>query len=58
MGHKVGRSMILHRLPAEKFSLQGNSKTEEGGEHEDRLPDELKVEPPRGTMGPNARPTT
>ena len=36
MGHKVSRTMIGQLLRAEKFSLQGNSKTEEGGDHEDR----------------------
>ena len=36
MGHKVSRTVIGQLLRAEKFSLQGNSKTEEGGEHEDR----------------------
>jgi len=36
MGHKVSRTVIGQLLRAEKFSLQGNSKTEEGGDHEDR----------------------
>jgi hypothetical protein len=36
MGHKVSRTVIGELLRAEKFSLQGNSKSEEGGEHEDR----------------------
>ena len=36
MGHKVSRTVIGELLRAEKFSLQGNSKTKEGGEHEDR----------------------
>ena len=36
MGHKVSRTAIGQLLRAEKFSLQGNSKTEEGGDREDR----------------------
>jgi hypothetical protein len=36
MGHKVSRTVIGQLLRAEKFSLQGNSKSEEGGDHEDR----------------------
>jgi hypothetical protein len=36
MGHKVSRTLIRQLLRTEKFSLQGNSKTEEGGDHEDR----------------------
>jgi hypothetical protein len=36
MGHRVSRTVIGDLLRAQKFSLQGNSKTEEGGEHEDR----------------------
>jgi len=36
MGHKVSRTVIGELLRAENFSLQGNRKTEEGGEHEDR----------------------
>lgn len=35
-GHTVSRTVIGQLPRAEKFSLQGNSKTEEGGEHEDR----------------------
>jgi hypothetical protein len=36
MGHRVSRTVIGELLRAQKFSLQGNSKTEEGSEHEDR----------------------
>ena len=36
LGHKVSRTVIGQLLRAEKLSLQGNRKTEEGGEHEDR----------------------
>jgi hypothetical protein len=36
MGHKVSRTVIGELLRAAKFSLQGNSKTDEGSEHEDR----------------------
>ena len=36
MGHNVSRTAIGQRLRAEKFSLQGTRKTEEGAEHEDR----------------------
>jgi hypothetical protein len=36
MGHRVSRTVIGELLRAEKFSLQGNSKTEEGSDHEDR----------------------
>jgi DNA-binding phage protein len=35
-GHQVSRTVIGELLRAEKFSLQANSKTEEGGGHEDR----------------------
>jgi hypothetical protein len=35
-GHQVSRSVIGAMLKAEKFSLQGNRKTREGGEHPDR----------------------
>jgi hypothetical protein len=36
LGHKVSRTVIGQLLRMEKFSLQGNSKIEEGGTHEDR----------------------
>jgi hypothetical protein len=36
LGHKVSRTVIGELLRAQKFSLQGNSKTAEGGDHEDR----------------------
>ena len=36
MGHQVSRTVIGQLLRAEKFSLQGNRKTDEGDEHEDR----------------------
>src|ERR1700678_3126747 len=36
LGHKVSRTVIGELLRAQKFCLQGNSKTEEGGDHEDR----------------------
>lgn len=36
MGHRVSRTVIGELLRAQKCSLQGNSKTEEGSEHEDR----------------------
>ena len=35
-GHQVSRTVIGALLKAEKFSLQGNRKTREGGEHPDR----------------------
>src|SRR6202789_437728 len=36
LGHKVSRTVIGELLRAQKFCLQGNSKTEEGGDHEAR----------------------
>jgi hypothetical protein len=36
LGHQVSRTVIGEILKAEKFSLQANSKTREGGEHPDR----------------------
>jgi hypothetical protein len=36
LGHRVSRTVIGAMLTAEKFSLQGNRKTREGGEHPDR----------------------
>ena len=35
-GHKISRSVVGELLRREKFSLQGNSKTREGGDHPDR----------------------
>ncbi len=36
LGHQLSRTVIGAMLRAEKFSLQGNRKTREGGEHPDR----------------------
>ena len=36
LGHQVSRTVVGERLKAEKFSLQGNRKTREGGKHPDR----------------------
>jgi hypothetical protein len=36
LGHQVSRTVIGAMLKAEKFSLQGNRKTREGGKHPDR----------------------
>jgi hypothetical protein len=36
LGHQVSRTVIGEILKAEKFSLQGNRKTREGGKHPDR----------------------
>jgi len=36
LGHQVSRTVIGEMLTAEKFSLQGNRKTREGGTHPDR----------------------
>jgi Rhodopirellula transposase DDE domain len=36
LGHQVSRTVIGAMLTAEKFSLQGNRKTREGGTHPDR----------------------
>jgi hypothetical protein len=36
LGHQVSRTVIGTILKAEKFSLQGNRKTREGGKHPDR----------------------
>jgi hypothetical protein len=36
MGHKASRTVIGQLLRAGTFSLRGNRKTEEGGDHEDR----------------------
>ena len=35
-GHQVSRTVIGELLKAQKFSLQANSKTKEGGDHPDR----------------------
>jgi hypothetical protein len=35
-GHRVSRSVVGELLKAQKFSLQANSKTNEGGDHPDR----------------------
>jgi hypothetical protein len=35
-GHRVSRTVVGELLKRQKFSLQGNTKTEEGGEHPDR----------------------
>lgn len=35
-GHQISHTVVGELLKAEKFSLQGNSKTREGGEHPDR----------------------
>jgi DDE family transposase len=36
LGHQVSRTVVGELLKAEKFSLQGNRKTREGGKHPDR----------------------
>ena len=36
LGHKVSHTIVAEMLKAEKFSLQGNAKTREGGNHPDR----------------------
>jgi hypothetical protein len=36
LGHKVSHTVVGELLKAQKFSLQANSKTNEGGEHADR----------------------
>jgi len=36
MGHKIGRSAVGDLLHQQKFSLQANRKTREGGSHPDR----------------------
>jgi hypothetical protein len=36
LGHQVSRTVVGDLLKAEKFSLQGNRKTREGGKHPDR----------------------
>jgi hypothetical protein len=35
-GHRISRTVIGELLKRQKFSLQGNSKTREGGDHPDR----------------------
>jgi hypothetical protein len=35
-GHRVSRTVVGELLKRQKFSLQGNSKTREGGDHPDR----------------------
>src|SRR4030081_1884540 len=35
-GHRVSRTVVGELLKAQKFSLQANSKTNEGGDHPDR----------------------
>ena len=35
-GHKVSHTVVGELLRGQKFSLQGNRKTQEGGDHEDR----------------------
>ena len=35
-GHQISHTVVGELLKAQKFSLQGNSKTREGGEHPDR----------------------
>jgi Rhodopirellula transposase DDE domain len=35
-GHRVSRTVVGELLKRQKFSLQGNSKTQEGGDHPDR----------------------
>jgi hypothetical protein len=35
-GHKVGRTVVGELLHRQKFSLQANRKTREGGTHEDQ----------------------
>jgi hypothetical protein len=36
LGHQVSRTVVGELLKAQKFSLQGNRKTREGGKHPDR----------------------
>jgi hypothetical protein len=36
LGHQVSRTVVGELLKAQKFSLQANSKTNEGGDHPDR----------------------
>ena len=36
LGHRVSHTVVGELLKAQKFSLQGNSKTREGGDHPDR----------------------
>jgi hypothetical protein len=35
-GHRISRTVVGELLKAQKFSLQANSKTNEGGDHPDR----------------------
>jgi Rhodopirellula transposase DDE domain len=35
-GHRISRTVVGELLKRQKFSLQGNSKTQEGGDHPDR----------------------